>query len=413
MSHDEQVRFRRADCFSFQEFAMFRTSLLATLFAALLFPSFTSAQEAKPAIKAEKIDFNRARELSRKQAQGEKLTADEEAFVRRALEAYQAWQTLERLTSGERPANPQPEATRPPRSEGKTSIGFKPLSDMTADDKYKGEDGGLYGGGKNTPPETHQKLATTESARIQPLDAEGKPADDGLIGLISISMSNATQEFSMFKRIADADEQKSSRVRIVDCAQGGQAMAEWAPPDASPWKTAASILATARVSPQQVQVAWIKLANKGPRGDLQEHGKKLEQDTLAVIQNAKAKFPNLRVAYLSSRIYGGYSAGALNPEPYAYEGAFVVRWVIQDQIKVTKELTATGNDAKAPVLLWGPYLWADGTTPRASDKLIYTREDIAGDGTHPSELGRRKVAEQLLQFFKSDEFAKRWFVKQP
>ena len=91
----------------------------------------------------------------------------------------------------------------------------------------------------------------------------------------------------------------------------------------------------------------------------------------------------------------------------------MVRWLIQDQIKGNKELTATGNEAKAPVLLWGPYLWADGTTPRASDKLIYTREDLAGDGTHPSELGRRKVAEQLLEFFKSDELAKRWFVKQP
>lgn len=389
---------------------MIRICLLVALLTSL--PSFTNAQEPKPAAKAEKIDFNRARELARKKSLGEKLTAEDEAFVKRAMEIYQAWQLLERITGG-RADDPQSRADAParPRAEGKSSVGFKPLSEMTAEDKYKGEDGGLYGQGKNTPPETHQKLATAESARIQPLDAEGKPSGDGLIGLISISMSNATQEFSMFKRITDADEQKSARVRIVDCAQGGQAMAEWAPPDANPWRTAASILANAKVSQQQVQVAWIKLANKGPRGDLQEHGKKLEQDTLAVIQNAKTKFPNLRVAYLSSRIYGGYSAGALNPEPYAYEGAFVVRWLIQDQIQGTKELTATGNDAKAPVLLWGPYLWADGITPRASDKLIYTREDLAGDGTHPSELGRRKVAEQLLQFFKSDELAKRWFVK--
>ena len=57
----------------------------------------------------------------------------------------------------------------------------------------------------------------------------------------------------------------------------------------------------------------IKLANKGPRGDLQTHGRKLQRDTLAVIQNAKARFPHLRIAYLSSRIYGGYSSGPLNP----------------------------------------------------------------------------------------------------
>lgn len=388
--------------------------LLVLCFVSLLaLHSAVHAQEAKPAVQAEKLDFNRARELARKQSQGEKLTDAEQAFVRRALEAYQAWQRLERLTGGDAgAARPdRPEATRPPAAEGKSSVGFKPLTEMTADDKYKGEDGGLYGGGQNTPPAAHQQLAAAESGKIAPLDAEGKPAADGLIGLISISMSNATQEFSLFKRIADADEAKSPRVRVVDCAQGGQAMAEWAPADANPWRTAANILANAKVSPQQVQVAWIKLANKGPRGDLQEHGKKLEKDTLAVIQNAKAKFPNLRMVYLSSRIYGGYSAGALNPEPYAYEGAFVVRWLIQDQIKGNKELAATGSDVKAPVLLWGPYLWADGTTPRASDKLSYSREDLAGDGTHPSDLGRRKVADQLLQFFKTDELAKRWFVK--
>ena len=106
------------------------------------------------------------------------------------------------------------------------SMGLTPLNEMSASDRYKGQDGGLYGEGKNSPPEGHAKAADAESARIQPLDTDGKPSSDGKIGLISISMSNATQEFSTFKRMADADAAKSSRVAIVDCAQGGQAMAE-------------------------------------------------------------------------------------------------------------------------------------------------------------------------------------------
>jgi hypothetical protein len=64
---------------------------------------------------------------------------------------------------------------------------------------------------------------------------------------------------------------------------------------------------------------------------------------------------------------------------------------------------------KAPLLLWGPYLWADGVTPRKSDKLVYTREDLAGDGTHPSETGRRKVAELMLKFYKDDPLSSPWF----
>ncbi|MBI1903413.1 MAG: hypothetical protein HYS13_20110 [Planctomycetia bacterium] len=294
----------------------------------------------------------------------------------------------------------------------KETTGFKPLTEMSADDRYKEEDGGLYGKGRNAPPEAHEKAAKAELAKIEPLDAEGKPARNGRIVFVSISMSNATQEFSLFKRLADADKEKSPLLTIVDCAQGGQAMAEWATPDARPWTEADRRIASAGITARQVQVAWIKLANKGPRGDLAEHGKKLKADTLKVIQIARQKFPNLRIAYLSSRIYGGYAGGPLNPEPYAYESAFVCRWLIQDQIKGEKELNfdKARGEIKSPLLLWGPYLWADGTTPRKSDGLVYTREDLGNDGTHPSNSGREKVAKVMLEFYKTDPLAKGWFV---
>ena len=106
--------------------------------------------------------------------------------------------------------------------EGKASVGFKPLTEMTAEDKYKGEDGGLYGNGKNEPPNEHLKAAKRETSKIEPLDADGKPAKEGTIALVSISMSNATQEFSLFKQIADRDPKKSPRVTIVDCARAGR-----------------------------------------------------------------------------------------------------------------------------------------------------------------------------------------------
>lgn len=300
-----------------------------------------------------------------------------------------------------------------PKLQGKPTVGLKPLTEMTAEDRYKGEEGGLYGGGQNDPPAGHWESAKKETARITPLDAQGQPSREGQIGLISISMSNATQEFSMFKRLADADAEKSPRVTIVDCAQGGQAMAQWAPAEGRPWQELERRLKAAGLTAHQVQVVWIKLANVGPRGDLAEHGKKLRNDTLAVLHNARRRFPNLRVAYLSSRIYGGYSTGPTNPEPYAYEGAFVVRWLIQEQIRGEAELNFSSERGavKAPLLLWGPYLWADGTTPRRSDGLTWERADLAADGLHPSESGRQKVARLLLNFFKTDPLAKTWFLK--
>jgi len=311
---------------------------------------------------------------------------------------------------GKAPPNPK-DGGQP--AGGKATVGLKPLPEMTAQDKYKGEDGGLYGAGKNEPPAAHAAAAKKETGTITTLDKEGKPAKDGRIVLISMSMSNATQEFSTFKRVADADAQKSPLLTIVDCAQGGQTMAAWANAQNKCWEVADNRLTQAGVTPKQVQIVWIKLANAGPKGDLTEHGKKLEKDTIATIQNAKAHFPNLRIAYLDSRIYGGYATTQLNPEPYAYEGAFVVRWVIQDQIKGDTALNYDPEKGavKAPLLLWGAYLWGDGTTPRKSDGLIWERKDLAGDGTHPTASGQQKVAGLLLNFFKTDSNTKTWFVK--
>ena len=298
-------------------------------------------------------------------------------------------------------------------SVGKSSVGFKPLNEMSARDEYKGEDGGLYGGGQNEPPESLNAAAELQTAKIGPLDAKGDPDTDGRIGLVSISMSNATQEFSGFKQLADADAEKSPLVAVVDCAQGGQTMARWADPEAPCWAEADRRLKSSGVSPEQVQVAWIKLANAGPSGELREHGKQLERDTRTVLTNLTAHFPNLRIAYLGSRIYGGYADGRLNPEPYAYEGAFVVRWLIQSQVAADAELNydPERGEMKSPLLLWGPYFWADGTTPRKSDGLVWERGDLAGDGTHPSNTGRQKVAEQLLNFFKTDAHAQAWFLE--
>ena len=109
--------------------------------------------------------------------------------------------------------------------------------------------------------------------------------------------------------------------------------------------------------------------------------------------------------YLSSRIYAGYASANLHPEPYAYQSGFSVKWLIEDYIN--------GNlPEDVPWLAWGPYLWADGTTPR-SDGLIWECDDVIGDGTHPGDSGREKVAQLWLQFFKSNSTTRTWFLRQP
>jgi hypothetical protein len=161
---------------------------------------------------------------------------------------------------------------------------------------------------------------------------------------------------------------------------------------------------------------WLKQAQMGPAqlGEFPKHAESLRDDTADILRKLKTRFPNLRIAYLSSRIYAGYATGPLNPEPYAYESAFSVRWLIEQQIKGEPALNhdSAKGEVKSPLLLWGPYLWADGVKGRKSDELVWKREDLAGDGTHPSTSGREKVARMLLEFLKSDPNAKPWFLKE-
>jgi hypothetical protein len=290
---------------------------------------------------------------------------------------------------------------------------------MTAADKYKGEDGGLYGGGKNEPPEAHRAAALAECQRITPLDEQGKPSKDGKVGFISVGMSNTAGEFMTFKEIADRDPQKSPQVVIVNGAVGGAGARSWANRAAGPWSTLSQRLKEANVSPRQVQVVWIKHAEAMPDPDTTplEYAKNLKGWLASIVRLLASEYPNVRVVYLSSRIYGGYNAVGLrrvNPEPFAYESAFSVRWLIQDQIKGDPQLNYDSRKGKvvAPILLWGPYLWADGITPRKEDGLVWERKDFEKDGVHPTRKdGARKVADQLLRFFKNDASARMWFVK--
>lgn len=372
-----------------------RVWVLATLF--LLLSNFAVAAE-------EEIDWNRARTLNRKAQRGEALTPEEQAYLQRARQAR-----------GQQGPG-QPPAPVPP---AKAETGLVPLTELEKGD-YKGEGGGLYGNGQNTPPADHLKAAQAEAAKVQPLDAEGKPAADGKIALVSIGMSNTSQEFSRFKEIADADPEKSPRVVVLNGAQGGQDAAAWANPGPpvqgrpDVWGVLETRLKEAGVAPAQVQVIWLKQALIQPSrfGQFPDHARKLEEDVIPALNRLKAKYPNLRIAYLSSRMYAGYATTALNPEPYAYESAFAVRWLIQAQIKGDPRLNylPERGEAKAPLLLWGPYFWGDGVKPRKADGLVWKREDLGPDGTHPSDSGRQKVADLLLTFFRTDPTARPWFV---
>lgn len=355
---------------------------------------FDARQQSRPQSPKDGFDWKKAMEIHQRKERGEKLSEQDEKVLAEAMRRreQQRGGNQERRRDAPRDFKPSDAAK-----------GLVPLTELTG--KYRDWDGGLYGGGSNEVPPPLQARASKVIEAVQPLDAEGKPSAEGRIVLMSVGMSNTTREFSTFVSLIQNDGRKAANVQVVDGAQGGKAAHQWT--EAGPWDVADERLKNAGTTPLQVQVLWIKQANIAPSQGNEEAVRLLQDDLQTIVIMARQRYPNARLAFLSSRIYAGYAQSRLNPEPYAYEGAFAVRGLIQKQMKGDPALA----DDKAPALLWGPYLWAAGASERKADGLAWKPEDLADDGTHPSESGAQKVAQQLTTFFLNDPNAKPWFAK--
>jgi len=409
-------------------------SLVIRVAAAFLLFSLVHAQEAS-------IDPVRGRQLMEKSSRGETLTPDEQAYLERVK------QTIRERAASRRSGTTPPAAARPSEVNTADWSALVPLTDMTA--PYKSEDGGLYGGGHNEPPAAQRAAHLSESAKVCPRNANGEPSDDGKIGLITIGFSNTSIESEDFKRAADADPQKSPHVVIVNGAIGGRSAVMWAwdgaaelpkaeqdrldqemdlvhmpktnrksSPglDKDTWPTLAKRIAAAGLSPQQVQVCWLKHveANPKPLGEFPAHARALQADVTSILNIARLHYPNLRVVYLSSRTFGGWSGrDSGSPEPYAYESGFAMRWIVQGQMQGDSQLNfdPAQGPVRAPLVMWGPYLWAQGDSPRKADGLTWTRNDVRPDQLHPNESGVKKTTGLLLNFFETNEGTSRWFCK--
>jgi len=314
------------------------------------------------------------------------------------------------------PAQPNPEQQARMRAEyvkshpPRESVGLIPLTELGKSD-YKGEQGGLYPGGENVPPPEHLKAGINISKTVVPLDADGKKSNDGKIVLLSIGFSNPNLKFQAFKPQADAYANRNPHLVVINGCVGSQAAQTIADPNANYWKIVDQRIRDAGVTNQQVQAIWMEQVIPGNSGDFPAFAKRLQGYIQDSLHNAMDRFPNLKLTYISSRSYGGYTVTGGSPEPLAYETGFAVKWVIADQIAGKPELNYDPAKGKvvAPWLAWGQYFWADGVKPR-KDGLVLLRADYRDtDGLHPSEAGLQKFVKMLMDFFKTDATTRPWF----
>jgi hypothetical protein len=284
-----------------------------------------------------------------------------------------------------------------------------PLTDLSG--TYMGQDGGLYGGGRNQADPVFATAVGGELSRIVPRDARGRPSPTGRIGLVALGQSTTRMYFSTFESIVRTHPGKLDRITTVNAGQDGNVLQTWAGSD-GPWSTTASRVRSVGLSNAQVQVAWLQMAQIYPtqQGDFAQRTAHFGARLRTVLVRARQMFPNLRLVLVSSSMSTEYAPHTVLPEPYAYEDAFAVRAAIQQQEQGDPRWNwnpATGKVA-TPVVLWGPYVWA--TSQPRSDGFSWTPADTY-DGVHPTARGAAKIAGLLWKQLCNDPWTRTWFLR--
>src|SRR5437764_2343252 len=216
------------------------------------------------------------------------------------------------------------------------SFSATPLNDLGGG-SYLGQfQGGLYPNGSNVVPATHSAEGISRgTSGVIPLDINGNPSAAGHYVLLSIGMSNTTQEFcsqggglpcnswSFMGQAMMNSGVNHTQLSIANGAQGGKAASYWdSPTDPDYDRVRDTVLSTQGLGEKQVEAAWLKVANPNPTSSLPNanaDANVLETQMGNIVRSMKTRYPNLEEVFISSRIFAGNATSTLNPEPYAYE----------------------------------------------------------------------------------------------
>lgn len=260
---------------------------------------------------------------------------------------------------------------------------------------------GLYPGGGNTPSAAHLAYGLARLALVRPRASTTLPNSAPAIGLVAVGMSNANQEWGRFAWRAASQARYDPQVVVVDAAQGGIDATEMDDASEPYWNFFDQRVAAAGLGLDQVQIVWLKQSIQGGGGPFPTGAAILQQSLAGIVNVLRSRCPNLQMVLLSSRIWGF-------GEPSNFETAFAVKGLIGDQVNNI----AAGTETR-PWLLWGPYLWADGLTPRADGLFWDPALHLEADGTHPSAGGEQQVADVLDTYFSSQTYTSSWFLPAP
>jgi len=251
-------------------------------------------------------------------------------------------------------------------------------------------------------PTTYQGLALRLVDNGEPVVT----AVNGVIGVVCIGMSNASQECVDFidKRTTTFASEVNAAVRVVNCALSGNAIERWNDParDGPLWTACIDAkLPDAGLTVDQVRVVYHKAANQfttAADGGALPLYPAAGSDYDAFVANLTTfagrlaqKLPAVQAVYTTSRSYGGFSTMPARGEPLSYEeGHALNTWL------------STHSNVGGVWYGWGPYVWAPdcatGTTNGSG--VCYVRNDYVADGIHPGNGAQNKISLMIHRRFR-------------
>lgn len=293
-----------------------------------------------------------------------------------------------------------------------------PLTDLVTlgTGTYLGTQGGLYQNGSSVMPDSHDADGVSFATAIQPLNSSGQPDPNGKYVLLLVGMSCARASALQFIQDAYADPSINPNLVIVSAAMPRASAYLWSGSTFGGWTDITDFfLPQNGVTANQVVAAWVLTTDGDIPGVFPGDMVQLQAEFESIAQNLHSLFPNLTMAFYTSRFYAGYGngqAGTVSPEPYAYESAFAVRGMIQDQLNglASMNYNPANGTVKAPWVAWGDYDWANGLNARPDGFAWNCQDFMLNNGEHNSPPGSEKDANLMLNFFRTNDATVPWFL---
>ncbi|MCA9368232.1 hypothetical protein KC887_08335, partial [Candidatus Kaiserbacteria bacterium] len=238
-----------------------------------------------------------------------------------------------------------------------------PLPELGAD-TYYGQQGGLWPGGANVPP----------PAYAAELDAVADAlSNDNQLVVLSLGMSmmqNATNGFltaGYASGTTPAGTAVNPAFLLLNGAIGSKQQ-NWESPTNTVWNRGEQVLASAGLTPADVDVILYHNAWAGPSTlPFPDHAVNMLSSLEITMPIIRDKYPNTKMVLVANRHYA-LSPDSKHPEPYAYEEAWSWKWLIANRISCTTDC--------GPVIAWLANQWIPGWVNRP-EYYIY-------DGLHLS-----------------------------